>query len=128
MSEWKKVASMPDRLREAMAAANKSQSDLAAASGLNKSTISRYMSGNVEPKMKAVVALARALDVDYQWLYGYDVPKVRTPEQKKNDDLVKVVAQLRKDPEFFDVVSMLAELPADQYASIKLLISSLGNK
>lgn len=128
MSEWKKVASMSDRLREAMLATGKTQSDLAAETGLNKSTISRYMSGGVEPKLKAVVSLARVLDVDYQWLYGYDVPKIRTPEQKKNDDLVKVVAQLRKDPEFFDVVSMLADLPADQYASIKLLISSLRNK
>ena len=35
---------------------------------------------------------------------------------------------MRNDPEFFDVVSMLAELPADQYASIKQLISALGNK
>lgn len=128
MSEWKKVANMPDRLREAMDATGKTQSDLAAETGLNKSTISRYMSGEVEPKLKAVVSLAQVLDVDYQWLYGYDVPKIRTPEQKKNDDLVKVVAQLRKDPEFFDVVSMLAELPADQYASIKQLISALRNK
>jgi hypothetical protein len=52
----------------------------------------------------------------------------RSPEQKKNDDLVKVIAQLRKDPDFFEVVSQLADLPAEQYASVKTLLAALGQK
>ena len=56
------------------------------------------------------------------------MPRSRTPEQKKNDALVDVITQLRKDPEFFDVVSQLADLPPDEYGSIKLLISSLRKK
>ena len=82
----------------------------------------------MEPRQAAVIKLATALDVSEWWLYGYDVPQSRSPEQKKNDDLVKIIAQLRKDPEFLDVVSALAELPAEQYASLKSLISALGNK
>lgn len=126
--EWKRVSTTPDRIREAMNSAGKKQIELASLTGLSHSTISRYLSGQMEPKQKAIMALAKALDVSEMWLWGYDVPMTRTPEQKKNDAMVDVVVRMRKDPEFFDVVSMLAELPAEQYASIKQLISALGNK
>ena len=128
MKEVERQATTAERLREAMTAAGKKQLDLAKATGLSHSTISRYLSGQMEPKQKAISSLAGVLGVSEMWLWGYEVPKSRTPEQKKNDAMVSVVAKMRKDPEFFDVVSMLAELPADQYASIKQLISALGNK
>lgn len=128
MEEWKQVAKTATRLREAMDIAGKSQADLVEGTGLNKSSISRYLSGAVEPKQKAITALAKELNVDEMWLWGYDVPRTRTPTQKKNDALVRVVAQLRKDPEFFDVVSMLAELPPEQYASMKQLLTILAKR
>ena len=128
MAEWKQTATSADRLKEAMDRAGMKQTDLAEVTGLNKSTISRYLSGAVEPKQTAVHKLAKALNVNEFWLWGYDAPAERSPEQKKNDDLVKVIVQLRSDPEFFNVVSMLAELPAEQYASIKQLIATLVHK
>ena len=128
MKEKKRVASTPDRLREAMHAADKKQIELATETGLSHSTISRYLSGKVEPRQEAIIKLAKALDVSEWWLWGYDVPKARTAEHKKNDQLVSIVKQFRADPEFSDIVSMLAELPADQYGSIKALILALRKK
>ena len=128
MKGMERTATTPERLREAMRRADKKQIELATETGLSHSTISRYLSGKVEPRQEAIIKLAAALNVSEWWLWGYDVAQVRTPEQKKNDDLVKVIAQLRSDPEFFGVVSMLAELPADQYASVKHLIAALGKK
>lgn len=125
MNELKQVATTSERLREAMQAAEKKQIELANDTGLSHSSISRYLSGQMEPKSKAINKLAVALNVSEMWLWGYDVPRRRTPEQKKNDALVDVIKQLRIDPDFFDVVSQLAELPAEEYGSIKLLISSL---
>lgn len=125
MKELKQVAATSERLREAMKAAGKKQIELANESGLSHSSISRYLSGQMEPKSKAINKLAVVLDVSEMWLWGYDVPRSRTPKQKKNDALVDVIKQLRIDPDFFDVVSQLAELPAEEYGSIKLLISSL---
>lgn len=119
---------IPARLREAMADANKKQADLARETGLDKGSISSYLSGKYEPKQKAITALAKCLNVSEMWLWGYDVPKVRTAEQKKNDALLDVVSKLRKDPEFFSVVADLAELSADEYASVKAIISALRNK
>ena len=126
--EIKRVAETHERLREAMQTVNKKQADIARETGLDKSSISNYLSGKYEPKSKAIGLLARALDVSEMWLWGYDVQMARTSVQKKNDEIVNLVAKLRGDPDFLDVVSSLAKLPADQYASIKQLISALGNK
>lgn len=128
MNEMERVATTPDRLQEAMAAAGKKQIDLANETGLSHSTVSRYLSGAVEPRQAAVIKLARALNVSEWWLYGYDVPMERATEAKKNDAIFDVVSKLRSDPDFFDVVTQLAELPAGEYESIKLLISSLRSK
>lgn len=128
MNKTKRVATTPERMREAMRDSGKKQIDLARETGLSHSTVSRYLSGQVEPRQDAMLKLSAALNVTEMWLWGYDVPKARTEEQKKNDDLVKVIAQLRSDPEFFEVVTQLAELPAEEYASIKSLISVLRNK
>ena len=128
MKEVERKATTAERLREAMNIAGKKQLDLAKATGLSHSTISRYLSGQMEPKQKAISRLAVVLSVSEMWLWGYDVPMSRTPEQKKNDDLVKVIAQLRKDADFFEVVSLLADLPAEQYASVKTLLTALSQK
>lgn len=128
MKEYERSSSTPERLKEAMRAANMKQVDIASATGLSKGTISRYLSGEVEPRRDAVHKLAVALGVTEMWLYGYDVPRVRTAEQKKNDDLVQVIVKLRADPDFFEVVSMLASLQPDEYASIKQLLTALGGK
>ena len=123
-----KIASTSDRLREAMTALGKKQADLVRETGLDRASISSYLSGKYEPKQTAINKMAIALGVSEMWLWGYDVPKERTAEQKKNDDLVKIIAQMRKDPKFFEIVSKLAELPAEQYDSLTTIISALGKK
>jgi transcriptional regulator with XRE-family HTH domain len=127
-NNYKKVACTATRLREALAAAGKKQADLVRDTGLDRGAVSSYLSGKYEPKQIATHKMAQALGVSEMWLVGYDVPKERTAGQKKNDDLVQVIVKLRNDPDFFEVVSMLAGLEADDYASIKQLVSALGNK
>lgn len=128
MTGYERIALTKDRLKEAMQRTGKKQADLVRETGLNRGTISRYLSGAVEPRQDAAYKLALALNVSETWLWGYDVPMERSPMQKKNDDLVKIIAQMRKDPKFFNIVSMLAELPADQYDSLTTIISALGKK
>lgn len=128
MEERKKIAETKDRLAEAMLEAGKKQIDLVRETGLNKSIISRCVSGTTEPGNQTIMRLAKALNVSEMWLWGYDVPKERAPWQKKNDALSEYITKLRQDPEFYEVVSLLAELPPEQYASIKSIISALGRK
>jgi hypothetical protein len=78
--------------------------------------------------MEAAYKLAAALNVSEMWLGGYDVPMDRTQSAIKNDQLAELVIRMRKDPEFFEAVSNLAKLEAAEFASINLLLSSLGDK
>lgn len=121
-------AEIKDRLKEALAIRQMKAVDLVEASGVPKSAISFYLAGKSKPKADRLYILARVLDVSEAWLLGYDVPMNRTAEQKKNDDLVQVVAKLRKDPDFFEVVSLLAGLDQADYASVKHLLLAIGKK
>ena len=123
--EERRNATTAERLREALADAGMKQIDLVRATGLDKGSVSSYLSGKYEPKQKAIGLMAKALDVSESLLWGYDVPKERSEVQKKNDVISHAVARLRKDPEFFELVSILDELPADQYAAIKTMLSAL---
>lgn len=113
------------RLREALEAAGMKQADLVRETGLDRGAISSYLSGKYEPKQKAIYKMAVALDVSESWLMGFDVPRQRTPDQKKNDQLAKLVVKLRADAEFFDTVETLAGLDEAQYQSIRQLIATL---
>ncbi len=128
MDKLERPSTTKERLEEVMRETGKKQVDLVRETGLNKSIISRCVSGKTEPGNQTVMLLARSLGVSEMWLWGYDVPKFRTPEQKKNDAIVGVVSKLRSDPGFFEVVTQLSELPAGEYDSIARLISSLRNK
>ena len=83
-----RISTIRERLIEAMARADKKQVDLVRDTGLNRGTISRYISGEVEPKSNAVYKLAKSLNVSEAWLIGYDVPMEReTPPSPTKDDL-----------------------------------------
>lgn len=128
MEEYGRVALPKDRIKEALDLAGKKVIEVARETGLNRATIYRYLNGELIPRSDATHKLAVCLNVSEMWLFGFDVPRVRAANQKKNDDLVKVIAQLRTDAEFFEVVQLLAALPPEQYASVKNIILSLGHK
>lgn len=121
-------AELRHRLREALDGLQMKPIELAEKADVPKSMISYYLSGKSVPKADRVYKMAHVLGVNEAWLLGYDVPKIRTSEQKKNDTLVDVVSKLRNDPEFFEVVAQLAELPAEEYTSLKSIISALRKK
>jgi len=62
-----------DRLNEAMALRNVNITELASMSGLNKSTVSRYLTGAVIPRSVAIGKMANALGVSPSWVLGYNV-------------------------------------------------------
>ena len=64
MSEHlERAAVTRDRIAQAMKDTGKKQVDLVRETGLNKSIISRCLSGKTEPKSGTIALLARALDV-----------------------------------------------------------------
>ena len=73
MSEWQKVATVAERLQEAMRLRQIRQTDLAEATGIAKGTISNYIKGKYEPKAPAIAKLAKALHCSDMWIMGYNV-------------------------------------------------------
>ncbi len=114
-----------DRLQEAMRVRGMRAVDLVERTGIPKGTISYYISGKTEPKADRLYILAQVLDVNEAWLLGYDVPMRRADNQKRNDQLAKLIVKLRSDENFFNTVSALAELPESKYKSIEQLVTAL---
>ena len=83
MENYERISSVSIRLREAMNITGKTQADLSRETGISKATLSRYLSGQFEPKQIAVYKLASALDVAEMWLWGGDVPMEKPVETKK---------------------------------------------
>jgi transcriptional regulator with XRE-family HTH domain len=79
--------SFANRFREVMILVDKTQADLARETGINKGSISRYLSGQCEPNARHLYLLANALNVNEWWLLCGDVRNMRFTEQtEKKDD------------------------------------------
>ena len=128
MAKTERVAELRDRLTEALKIRGMKAIDLSEKLGISRGTISYYMSGKSSPKADRLNLISQALNISEAWLLGYDVPMERTTEQKKNDTLVRIVAQMRKDNDFYNVVSDLADLQPEEYAVVKAMISTLKKK
>lgn len=121
-------AELKDRLKEALTAANMKPIQLSEITGIPKSMLSYYLNGKTKPKADRIYKISKALNVSEAWLLGYDVPQVRTAEQKKNDNLVMVIAKMRQDPKFLEVVLQLADLPEEQYEAVKNLLRAMAQR
>lgn len=85
---------------------------------MNKSDISQYVSGKIEPSQNKLVVLSMALGVSEAWLMGYDVPKERKYVSVSNcfelSELEKqLVVNFRKADEF-DKTTVLRTLGLDR--------------
>ena len=128
MNQSERVSEFKFRLRDALKARDMKAVELSKKTNVPEGAISYYLAGKSQPKGDRLHLLCVALNVSEAWMLGYDIPMERSEEQRKNDDLVKIIAQMRKDPKFFTIVSKLAELPAEQYDSLTTIISALGKK
>lgn len=128
MNNKERIASLQDRLREALEYKNMKAIELSEATGIPKGAISYYLSGKSTPKADRLSIISRALDISETWLLGYDVPRERTTAQKKNDDLSRIIVRLRKDVKFLNMVSDLSQLSDEEAQSIEQLLSVLRNK
>ena len=83
------------RLKEALHRAGLKQIELSNLTGISKSTLSQYFSGDYEPKQKNLHKLASALNVDEAWLMGFDVPMIFCDNTSK--DRITLKYKLNKD-------------------------------
>lgn len=118
---------LKERLNQAMEHRGLRAVDLVERTDIPKVTISYYMTGKTVPRSDKLYKLAKALDVNEAWLLGYDVPMARTDDQKKNDQLAKLVVKMRQDPEFYSAVNSLYSLASgneEQYRGMVQLLAT----
>lgn len=117
---------LKDRLAEALDHRGMRATELVEKTGIPKVTISYYMNGKTVPRANNLYLIAQALNVSEAWLLGYDVPMHRSEEQKKNDQLSKLIVRMRTDAEFFNAVVALAELNDSQYRGMVQLLTAIN--
>ena len=66
------------RLQELMTIKNINQADLCQRTGIPKSSMSMYLSGEHSPRQNRLSQIAENLNISEAWLMGYDVPMERT--------------------------------------------------
>ena len=119
------TAELKDRLQQALDRKGWKAVDLVEKTGVPKGAVSYYLSGRSKPKADRLYSIAQALDVSEAWLLGYEVAMNRTDDQKKNDQLAKLIVKLRTDNDFYSLVATLADLPESKYRGIEQLVAAL---
>lgn len=82
------MATLADRLKEAMELRNMKQAELSRLTQIAKSSISTYLTGAYIPKQQNVYKMAQALSVAEEWLMGLDVPMTRSRAQNMLADSI----------------------------------------
>ena len=83
----KLISDFAERLRIALEIKNMKATELSELTGINKSTISQYLSKEYEPKRDRLELFAKTLNVNEAWLIGYDVPMEIS--SSSNDSLIE---------------------------------------
>lgn len=71
------MATISERIKAGLELRDMKQADLVTMTGIGKSSISTYISGEYEPKQRNIYKIAKALNVNEAWLMGADVPMER---------------------------------------------------
>lgn len=98
------MTTIAKRMREALQIRQMKQSELVEKTGIGKSSISTYLSGEYEPKQRNIYKIAKALNVSEAWLMGYDVPMKRTEHHNTNQSEPTISPELQ---ELHELISQL---------------------
>lgn len=99
------------------------QDELAALTGYkSKSSINKIEMGSRELPQSKIIVFAEALHTTPSVLMGW----VDAETEKKNDDLIKAIVQMRKNPALIKIVLSLSEMPAEDLASVERIVSAIS--
>ena len=92
------------RLQELMDIKNINQVDLCQRTGIPKSSMSMYLSGERSPRQNRLSQSAEKFNISEAWLMGYDVPMERTDSlsdetlsQKDKRDILDIISSTKAE-------------------------------
>lgn len=100
------------RLQKALDMNQMKPIQLSEKTGLDKSLISNYLSGNYKAKQDKLSLLASALNVSETWLMGYDVPINDVKNNANMNELDQLLFSKAKDLSDEDKKTVLAVIDA----------------
>ena len=113
-----------DRIKAQRVSLGWSQRDLAERMGYkNHSVVARIEAGKVDLPQSRVDQFAEVLGLSHGYLLGL----VSESENKKNDQLAKLIVKMRTDEDFYNTVQRLAELNEKQYRGVQQLIAAFDD-
>lgn len=115
-----------NRIGEALSIRGWKQVDLVERTGIAKSSINAWVKQNWQPKQKSLMKMAQVLGVSEMWLAGYDVPMERPVAQIKNDELVQLITEIRKNNDLQRLFSSICNLTGDQRKTIETMVNELN--
>lgn len=115
-----------NRIREALALRNMKQVELCEKTGIKKSSVNNWLAQRWQPKQDALMRMAKVLDVSEMWLAGYDVPMERPIEQKKSDELSRLIHSIRSDDDLKNLFLSICNLTGEQRDTIKSMVNELS--
>jgi len=110
---------LAQRIIKARSARGWSQADLAEISGIAPAQISRYEQGRNAPRPPVLAKLAKALEVDFDWLATGDSPP-SDPAQDEPQKRDKITLKLSSSEH-----KIFADLAAERGVSVQALVNSL---
>lgn len=99
------------RLEQAMNFRLMTAADLSRLTGISKSSISRYMSGEYNPNSEKLYKLSKALNVNEAWLLGYNEVEMERESDEVREQRSKTIEEdmsdmmLRKMNELYKTLS-----------------------
>lgn len=123
------MKSIADRIKEGLEMRGMKQAELVAKTGIGKSSISTYISGDYEPKQRNLYKIAKALDVDVSWLMGNDVPvESQGNEIMSSYKLANITNKLKNDLQAQELLKLYYDnLSDDNKKRILDLARALGS-
>lgn len=120
------TATTSERLKQAMALRKVKQIDIVRQTGIDKGSISHYVSGSYEPKKDSVCKIAKALNVNELWLWGYDAPMERTDRQDEKNQNEELCDAILNNKQLVEALKIFLKMTDEQQQSIINLIQAIG--
>lgn len=114
-----------NRIEQALNIRNMKAVELCEKTGLGKASISHWISQRWQPKQEALLKMAKVLEVSEMWLAGYDVPMERPVVQIKNDELIQLINEIRKNDNLKNLFLSICSLSDDQRKTIESMVNEL---
>jgi len=106
------VSDFPENLRQAMHEKRCKSADVAKATGISPSVLSRYLSGRNKPSSDNILAISHYLNVSPEWLLS----SLDAPESTKKSQVISSVTEplLKQIEDKKKIIELLEQMVADK--------------